>query len=155
MDLDDALSVLIFLCIFEVIGGAAVGTGLRGFLRLSPRVPGCFMMIWGLGFGGIPLLIGGGTMLMGGNPAFFYAQAFVFLSAVVIVALLPQELLETNQQGKYQAAIVGAIMFVIGAALLVLLWGDADTPVILGGGAITLVGAVLLIRGVVNALREI
>ncbi|MGE5141721.1 MAG: hypothetical protein ACM3JD_19825, partial [Rudaea sp.] len=71
---------VLFLGLFNLIGGAAVGVALR---RLFARQGGWpFLLIWGLGFGGLPLIFGLQTWTEQGQWQQFLMQLIVFFGAI-------------------------------------------------------------------------
>lgn len=155
MDLNEPFGMLMFFGIFEVLGGAALGFALRGILRRD--FSGCFFLIWGAGFAGIPLVIGAATFSSEGQPTYFYAQLFVLLVTILIVALLPSDLFQGMSEtgGVGGGAIAGALMMMIGGAVILLTLKEGfGLPMILGG-ILAAVGAFLLFGTAVRALREL
>jgi hypothetical protein len=149
----EAFSTFLFLCIFEVLGGAAVGAFVRTLLRREPPGMSLFFLIWGAGFAGIPLLIGGVMLLTSERPALFFAQVFVFLMAVVLVALMPSELFDKDADGNMPTAIVGAVLILFGAAFVLLTPQDGVGVGTLIGAAVGFGGVVVLLRAVFGVLR--
>jgi hypothetical protein len=155
MDLNDEFGMLLFFSIFEVLGGGALGFALRGILRRD--FSGCFFLIWGAGFAGIPLVIGAATFLSEGQATYFYAQLFVFLAAMLTVALLPSDLFQGMGEsgGVGIGAVVGAVMAMVGGAIILLnLKEGFGFPMILGG-IFAVVGALILSGTVVRVIREL
>lgn len=153
MEFGESFGMLLFFGLFEIIGGAAVGAGLRSAWRRDAS--GLFFLIWGAGFGGIPLLIGGVTFLSQGEPIYFYAQLFVFVLAIVTVALLPDDLLDPNRQPNSEEgrAIGGAIMTMLGGTVVLLtMQGGLSLPLLIGG-FFALLGALLLVASAIGVLR--
>src|SRR5581483_343402 len=133
MNLGEEFGTLLFFCLFELLGGAGVGAGLRGVLRRSPS-PGCFFLILGSGFGGIPLLVGAPVLLSGDSPSLYFVQVFVFVLAAVVVAFMPDELMDKNTSSSFSAAAVGGVMAMIGAGLLAVTWHEGLGPGMIIGG---------------------
>lgn len=153
MSSGEAFSTFLFLCIFEVLGGAAVGAFVRTLLRREPPGMSVFFLIWGAGFAGIPLIVGGAMLLTSERPAFFFAQLFVFLAAVGVVALMPSELFDKDADGNLPTAIVGGVMVIFGAAIVLLTLQDGIGLGTLLGAAVGFGGAVVLLRAVFVVLR--
>ncbi len=154
MNLDEPFGMLVFFSIFEVLGGGALGIGLRGLLKRD--FSGVFFLIWGGGFAGIPLVIGGAAFLAEGAPAFIVAQLFVFLTAVVTVALLPDDLLKGAQvQGAEAGAIFGALVCMVGGIVVALnlRYGIGIGLVI--GGVIAFFGLFVLLRAALSIVRSL
>jgi hypothetical protein len=154
MDLEDPFGMLIFLCIFEILGGAALGAALRSLARRD--VSGLFFLIWGGGFAGIPFVIGAVTFLSAHQATYFYAQAFVLLTMIVTVGLLPDDFLQGGREtgGAEGGAIVGAVMTMIGGAVVLFnLRGGLGIGLVIGG-FFAFLGAILLIRTAIGVLRS-
>lgn len=155
MEWNESFGMLVFFAIFEILGGAAVGAGLRSVWRRNAS--GLFFLIWGAGFGGIPLIIGGATFLSQGELMYFYAQLFVFVLAVVVVALVPDDLFERDRQLDRAEgfAIGGAIMTMVGGMVMVLtLQGGVSLPLLIGG-FFALLGALFLVTSAIGVLRSL
>lgn len=155
MDLNDAFGTLIFLSLFEIIGGAAIGVAIRGLLRRDTML--VFFLIWGAGFGGIPFLIGALTFLAKGQTIYFYAQAFVFLTAIVTVGLLPNDFLRVQGEttGAESGAILGAIMTMLGGAVVLFTIREGLSIGLLIGGFFALLGAFILVRTTITIVRSL
>lgn len=155
MESSDAFGMLLFLCIFEIIGGAAVGFALRGLLQRD--LSGCFFLIWGSGFGGIPLVIGGVSFLTSGQPTYFFAQLFVLLATIVTLALLPRDFMETrgDSGGAEGAALVGAVMTMVGGAVVLLTMKEGIGVPLLVGAIIAAFGIWLLLRTAIGVVRAL
>lgn len=155
MELNESFGTLLFFAVFEILGGAGVGAGLRSVWRRDAS--GLFFLIWGAGFGGIPLIIGAVTFISQGEPIYFYAQLFLFVLAVVIVALVPDDLFAANRQPDRAEgpAIGGAIMTMLGGTVVLLtLQGGVSIPLLLGG-FFALLGALLLVTSAIGVLRSL
>jgi hypothetical protein len=154
-DLEGAFELLLFFSLFEVIGGAALGAGLRSLLRRN--FAGVFFLIWGAGFGGIPLLIGAASFLSSGQPIYFYAQVFIFLTPAVTVMLLPDDFMQASRTNNTSeaGAIVGAIMAMVGGAVVLLNLDGGNIIALLIGGFFAFLGAFFLIRTAVTILRAL
>lgn len=155
MDLDQPLGMLLFLSIFEILGGAAFGAGLRGLIRREPIT--FFFLLWGGGFGGIPFLLGAAEFLASEQPGYFFAQLFIFLTAIVSVALLPADFLELK--GKTASAeigaIIGAVMTMMGGAFVLFNLKQALSFGFVVGGFFGLLGALILILSAVSIMRSL
>ena len=119
MNLQAALFMTIFLGIFQAIGGTAFGYGLRA---LRSGVVAGFMLIWGAGFGGIPLLIGTLTLLTSRYPLMALIGPLLFLAAIGFSVFVWPRL--TQDFGAATIALLGfGLIFLIvglgvGAAML-------------------------------------
>ncbi len=154
MDLDSPFGMLIFLCIFEVLGGAALGVALRGLVRRD--FSGLFFLIWGGGFAGIPLIIGAASFFAMEAQTYFYAQVFILLTTIVTVALLPTDFLQTRADGNSgeAGAIVGAVLTMIGGAVVLFNLTEGLSIGLVIGGFFALLGVVILLRTAFGILRS-
>ncbi len=154
-DMQGGFEMLLFFGLFEVLGGAAVGAGLRGLLRRNLTTT--FFLIWGAGFGGIPLIIGAVNFLSSGQPALFYAQLFLFVAPIVTVMFLPEDFMQSGRigRGSEGGAIASAIMAMIGGTVVLLNLNDGNLFILLIGGIFAFLGVFLLIRAAVVILRAI
>ena len=148
MSSGEAFSTFLFLCVFEVLGGAAIGAFVRTLLRREPPGITFFFLLWGAGFGGIPLIIGAAELLTSDRPALFFAQIFVFVMAIILVALMPSEVFDKDANGNLPSAIVGAVLTMFGASVLLLTLAS-------GVGIGTLIGAGMSIGGIVILFRAV
>jgi len=154
MTITDQFGILVFLCIFEILGGAGLGVGLRNVLRRSPDPTGCFFLIWGAGFAGIPLLMGALTFLPSDKPVYFVAQAFVFLTAVLVAALTPETLFQDSKDGSlFGLAVAGGVMALIGGAVVLVTWKEGINLGLLVGWFFGLLGTLFLFGAARQALQ--
>lgn len=151
MDLDEPFGMLLFLCIFEVLGGAALGAAFRSLARRD--LSGLFFLIWGGGFAGIPFLIGAITFLSAQQLVYLYAQTFVLLTVIVTVALLPADFLQGHAAGEGRA-VAGAVLTMIGGAVVLMNLRAGLGLGLLIGGFLALVGVLLFIRAAMGVLRS-
>lgn len=151
----DAFGMLLFFCIFGVLGGAGFGAGLRSLVTRD--FTGMFFLIWGAGFAGIPLVIGAITFLSQGQAIYFFAQLFVVLAAIVTVALLPRDVLSSAAQikGAEVGALAGAALAMVGGALVVLNLHAGFNIVFLFGGVLALAGALIWLRSLFQVVRAL
>ncbi len=154
MESGEAFAALLFFCVFEVLGGGAIGTYVRTLLRREPPGATIFFLIWGAGFGGIPLLVGGATLLTSERPILFFAQLFVFVMAIVLVALMPSEAFAQDAGNSLPTALVGATLSMFGAALVLLTLQDGIGVATWIGAAVALGGAALLWRAALAAFHS-
>ena len=81
------LAPMVFLGVFQLIGGLAAGSGLRKLL-VEHALSSSFLIIWGFGFGGIPMLIGAALGASTRLPLLALVGPAVFLSALAFGLLL-------------------------------------------------------------------
>src|SRR5262245_53734540 len=155
MDLDTPFGMLLFLSIFEALGGGAIGIALRGIVRRD--YSGCFFLIWGAGFGGIPLIIGAASFSAMEAPTYFLAQLFVFFGAMALTALMPTDFMPARGEDSTNQtlALVGAVMAMVGGAIVLLTLRNGVVITLLAGGIVAMVGVVLLGTATVVVWRTI
>ncbi len=150
--MNDPLLTLGFFCVFHLIGGIAIGKGLRQLLgRQWSGV--LFLLVWGSMFGIMPLLISGSQFAKLEMPYAIYVELFVLIAAILLTALLPEEFIGTFNQPPVIGAGVGAIFFVMGGVLLFVLAREDLGQALLIGGIFMLVGGGVLFAGLYSALK--
>lgn len=113
-----------FVSLFELIGGTAIGSSARQFLRGQPSVTAFFLLIWGAGFGLMPLLLGAGLFLNAGMPLVFVAQVGIFVGTIAVVAFAPDELWSALETPGLHQMILGAVVVMLAAGFLALTLGS-------------------------------
>ncbi|MGD2207625.1 MAG: hypothetical protein PVH17_12700 [Anaerolineae bacterium] len=147
--------LIAFLLPFHVGGGAAVGVALRrivdggsGFQRL---LRGGFLLLWGVVFGGLPLMFG-----LTVKPGWFVLlQLAVFLGTIVLVAVRYEWLRALYSQPAMFVASFGFAFFVVGLAVATSLFSGGDPTGLLVGLIFAGVGGILTLVGVWMLLREL
>ena len=92
--MNDPIVALVFVSIFHIIGGVAVGSTLRG-LRNGFPCGKIFILIWGALFGCMPLAIGVETFTKTGAIYLLGIEILVLASAILGAALIPDWILES------------------------------------------------------------
>jgi hypothetical protein len=149
----DAGFLLVFLLPFHVGGGVAVGLALAKVIEegrgLSALFANGFLLLWGVMFGGIPLLLGLNMELHW----FVYLQLGLFLGTILFVTWRYQWLRDLYRQPGMLVASFGFVFLLLGVALMTALsTQDGDVGLLGGlifagvGGIITLAGAWMLLR---------
>jgi hypothetical protein len=143
-----ALFPQLFLAIFQVIGGLAVGSGLRPLIfERTPR--GAFLIIWGLGFGGIPALMGIAFAVAGGVPLLALAGPVVFVGALLCGLIVLPALVSEYGVSTLVSIAIGTLFMLIGFGVGVGLIREREVVGgLLFGGIFGLVGALLCSLGV-------
>ncbi len=140
-----------FLLPFHIGGGAAIGIALhrlfRGGIRSGSLGNNVFLLIWGLLFGGMPLVFGLGQGRL------LWLQIAIFGGTIVAVAFGYEWLRELYRQPGMFIASFGLAFFLIGVSIVItaLQEGDATAPLfglVFGG-----IGGLILLAGVVMMLR--
>ncbi len=147
--MNDSIYTLGMLCIFNLLGGIAIGKGLRDVL--ARRFKGVwFYFIWGGMFGVMPLAFGGS----GPIPYAIYVQAFVLIAAVAVMAFLPEQFFASLSSPPVIATGIGAIFFLAGLAGFFLTLRQDVGGALLLGGMFTLVGGGFMVAGISQALKR-
>lgn len=158
MDLEGGLATLVFVCIFELVGGAALGVALRGAFGRTASPTSWFFLAWGGGFAGIPLVIGAALFLGTGQPGLFAAQVFVFLATVFTAALVPDELFQaarTGEQARFLISVIaGGMMTLFGATIILLTFRIGLGLALIAGVVLAAAGLLLVGRGVLGVIRN-
>jgi hypothetical protein len=103
-----------FLGLFQLIGGIALGNGLRSLISQRSGAE-FFLIIWGLGFGGIPLLIGSVFAAASGNPLLMLVGPSIYLGAILFGMLLLPWLVEAIGGGLLTLLAMGLLFMSIGS----------------------------------------
>lgn len=152
--MDDPFGLLLFLSLFEILGGAALGAALRGFLRRD--FSEIFFLIWGGGFAGIPFIIGAAMFLSEHQTTYFYALVFILLTPILTVGFLPGDFLEAGDKtsGAEGLAIAGAVLLMMGGTVVLLNLRAGIGVGLVVGVIVALVGVLLLLRTAVRILHS-
>ena len=139
---------LAFLAIFQVVGGLAAGSGLRTvFFERTPN--GMGLVVWGLGFGGIPALIGIAIALDAGIPILSLSGPVVFLGALLSGLFILPGLVREYGVSTLVSIAIGTLFMVIGFGVGVGLIRQREVLTgLLFGGIFGLVGALICSLGV-------
>jgi hypothetical protein len=146
--------VFAFLLPFHIGGGAAIGVALHrafeGGFSCSDVFANGFLLLWGIMFGGIPLVFGFAME----TPWFFVIELLIFAGAIVTVALGYGWLRDLYSNPGMFVGTFGLVFFVIGMGLAVLMVGSGEAA----GGFVALIfggtGAGLLLLGILLMLRK-
>ena len=150
-----SVSQLGFLCVFHLIGGAALGYALRGVLRGNFSCNSFFFFLWGGLFGGIPLAFGI-QEFQKGAPYVLAIQFVVFAIAILVVAFISDELLETFRSPNIFSIAVGGVFLLLGIAFLftnifdLKNWQDK----LLGGGIFISTGGAVFLIGLWRIIKN-
>lgn len=143
-----------FALIFNLIGGVAIGSVMRGILRRQVACHSLFLLVWGAGFGGLPLIFG--VQLLDRWPWFLALQLFIFAAAILVTALVPDLYLESFKSPLVTYIGIGGVMLLIGigAGVSVLLDATDWLVKLVVGGIFALVGAGLFLNGLKLLMRD-
>jgi hypothetical protein len=145
--------LLAFLLPFHVGGGAAVGVALAKAIKEGPGLSALFsdgfLLLWGVVFGGMPLLFGREV-----EPHWFILlQLGLFLGTILFVMWRYKWLLELYSQPGMFVASFGFVFLLVGVAVMTVLAAQGDNEalpiaLIFGGvgGIVTLAGVWMLLR---------
>lgn len=151
--MDNIFGVL-FFGLFELLGGAAVGAGLRGLFSSERSGAEGFLLIWGSGFGGIPLFISSAMFISAGQTIYFVIGLGIFVGAAALAFLMPRDMAPSFSKLHIRGAFAGGILTLGGAILLAIsLRGGFGTGGVVLGALLFLVGAALLIRTAYRILQ--
>jgi hypothetical protein len=153
--MNDPITQLGFLCIFNLIGGAAIGSALRGALRGKFSCNSIFFVIWGGLFGGLPLVFGFQEMQKG-TSNFLAIQSVVFAGSILVVALIPEDLMATLRSPDIVSVAIGGAFLSLGVIMLFTnLFPVKNLPEkLLGGGIFGLIGGAVFLIGLWRILKS-
>lgn len=114
----EQLAPLAFLGIFEVIGGLVAGDGLRK-LFADHMLGSTGLIIWGLGFGGIPAVLGAARAVTTQQPLLALVGPLVFVGALAFGMLLLPWLIRELGAGTVVTLTVGSVFTLLGGGIAV------------------------------------
>ena len=144
----DSITILAFLSIFHLLGGAAIGFSVRGILRGKPSLVSLFMIVWGAMFGCMPFAIGASLFIALEAPHWIAAEAGVLLVALIASALIPDTLLETLKSPAVSAIAFGGLFMLVGLGVGAVTMMHEPLLALLFGGSFTGAGALVFFTGV-------
>lgn len=147
---NNALFVLAFLSIFHILGGGALGVALRN-IREQPAA-GCRshfgLIIWGLMFGGLPLMMGVA------EPLLLVFQLLEIVGALLATLFFWDRIRELLGRTNVMLTLFGGIFFAAGCAAAGFLIKEKEWfMALLFGGLFGGVGAVVLSVGIKQTLN--
>jgi hypothetical protein len=110
------IGTLAFVCLFHLLGGIAVGSWLRG-LRHGFDSSKIFFLVWGAGFGCIPLAVGAQFFAQANTMYLFVIEILVLAGAIVVTALIPDWILDTFKSPDVTPIWWGGLFFFIGVVV--------------------------------------
>ena len=153
--MNSSLTQLGFLCLFHLIGGAAIGSVLRGALRGKFACNSFFFLIWGGLFGGMPLVFGIQEFQKGAS-YFLMIQFAVLATAILVVAFIPEDLLAALRSPNIFSIAIGGVFLTLGVAMLFTnifeLKGLPEK--LLGGGIFILMGGAVFLIGLWRLIKS-
>src|SRR5690349_21443178 len=150
--MDDPFGLLLFLSLFEILGGAALGAALRAFLKRD--YSNIFFLIWGGGFAGIPFIIGASMFLSEHQTTYLYALVFILVMPILTIGFLPNDFVEGASTGGAEGSgIVGAVLLMAGGTIVLLNLRAGVGLALIIGAVIALAGVFLLVRMTLRILQ--
>lgn len=154
--MSELINTLLFLSIFHVIGGVALGITLRGWVNeptLKNLLSRVMFLVWGSGFGCLPL-----AFAFDNAPdqisLVLAVQSAILLTAIAIPFFWLDRLRELASDKSVVATTIGGIFLVVGlVAGSSLLRGGEWLGGLLFGGTFTLVGGGVLWHGLRSAFK--
>lgn len=147
--LNSRWGTLLFLSLFHVIGGIALGLTLNRLVR-ARRIDkqALFFVVWGGMFGCMPLA------MSEGDPRLLAAQVGILALAIGVPFAMGHSLREAFAQPAVQKIGFGGVFFVAGMGVLgvaIRSIGEAPLPIFLMAGVFVAVGLSIFVGG----LREV
>jgi hypothetical protein len=115
------LFITIFLSIFHLLGGGAVGQGLRATLRGSDKAT--FFLLWGAGMGLLPLIFDWVFLVAQGHLIYGLVGPVLFIIAALASALLELKI----DGGAIISAALGSVALLLGILSIPLMLDAAKT----------------------------
>ncbi len=151
--MNDPIFVLIFLSIFHIIGGIAVGSTLRGLRHGFPSGR-LFFLIWGTLFGCMPLAIGFETFANADVVYLFALEMIVLAGAILGAALMPDWMLDAFSSAELLPLAIGGLFLLIGIIVGGVLLKTEPIVALAFGGIFGGVGALVFFSGLRSLLRH-
>lgn len=152
----DFINSILFLSIFQVIGGIALGITLRGLINqptLQNVLGRAMFLVWGSGFGCLPL-----AFVFQNDPAqiplALAIQSAVLLAAIAVPLFWLDRLRELAADKNVVAISIGGIFLVVGLVAGSAMLRDRELlGGLLLGGVFTLVGGGIFWHGLRNVFK--
>lgn len=153
--LNSPLFLLGFLSVFHIIGGSVIGTTLHK-MRRGNNVPGqTVLFLWGIMFGGLPLLFGVGMSQEPGAAWLLPAQFTILFGTILVTFLWGDSLKDTLNQKSIKLMSGGGAFMIIGSLAVSALFSEGEWWLtLLFGGVFIGVGLLLFIGGLRIVLRQ-
>ncbi len=157
--MSNPLYLLAMFGIFHLVGGVFAGRTLRAWMRGRFTIATIPMFVWGLAFGGLPLVGGMSVFLLGGAWHFFAIELGIFFGAILIPAFTPDWFIESFDW--LASDVINRTLLVLGAGFVLVgmfLGGTmASSSTLFGllfGGIFAGIGLALLIAWLVRLVRS-
>lgn len=151
--MSDTLTLLSVLSLFQLIGGAVAGKGLRQGIRQGWSLIVLFSLFRGLGFGAMSFFIGLIAFLIMGAPYFILVEIFVFAAAILVVAFFPDSILESFNMQALAPILFGGILMAAGVVLFMTLSSDDLFQAFVALAVFEGFGGLVFVTSVLKALR--
>ncbi len=151
--MNDLIFTLAFVCLFHVIGGAAIGATVRGWLRGHFACNSSFMIVWGAIFGGVPLSLGYSLLVPRGGILFFGIELAVLIGSIFVIALVPDWFVQSFDGRAIAPVAFGGLFLLCGLAVAAASFTSSPVTAIVVGGLFVGVGGFVFIWGLVRALK--
>lgn len=145
------LSPLFFLAIFQLLGGAAFGAGLRSMLKRD--FGSIFLLVWGGGFGGIPAIMGYFMFASGKAPWAAWIGPAVFVGMALFVIFFAMPMGGIFGGGPTLGFLLGGALMLGGAVTGYTQFNRANPATLLLGGGLFLAGCVIVALAANAVLR--
>ena len=142
------------LGMFHLIGGVALGIPLRQWLRGRFSCNSIFFVVWGAMFGVLPLVIGFNVFVPHGATDEFNLELALLLVPILIVVLLPDRFLASFDARAILPVAIGGVFLLVGLGVGAALYSSSPLTALIIGGVFGGLGGMVLIAGVVSALRR-
>jgi hypothetical protein len=144
--MNELIGQLAFVSIFHIIGGIAIGSTVRN-LRKGLGGRGIFFLIWGAGFGCMPLVVGAGMFAQAHAIYLFAVEVLVLVGAIGVTAFFPDWMLETFKSAEVMNIWMGGLFFFVGVGAGAAMLKTEPLFALLFGGAFAGAGALVFYRG--------
>ena len=144
--MNELIGQLAFVSIFHVLGGIAIGSTVRS-LRKGLDGRGIFFLIWGAGFGCMPLAIGAGIFSQAHAMYLFVIEVLVLAGAIGVMAFIPDWMLEMFTSPEMMPIEMGGLFILIGVIVGGAMLKTNPLFTLLFGGSFAGAGALLFVRG--------
>ncbi len=149
---DNVVFILAFLSIFHILGGGALGVALRAVRTRPAGTRGCGvnlgLVIWGLMFGGFPLLMGLAA------PILLPLQMLEIVVAFLVTFFFWDRIRDLFAKSNVMLALFGGIFFTVGCSAAGFLIKQKEwLMALLFGGLCGGLGAVILVLGIKQTLN--
>ncbi len=151
--MNSLIGTLAMLCVFHMIGSAAMGATVRGWLRNGFSCSSAFMIVWGALFGIAPLAIGYNLFVQHGAAYLFGIQIGVMVGTFLLVVLVPDWFKESFDAQTIAPIAFGGIFLLVGIGAGAAAFSEAPLMAVLIGGLFAAIGGLVFVWGLVRVLR--